>query len=327
MPSQDKVLLLGRIEETLKPRMFVNMYDEASAEISATLDDFSVEYLHTTAARSNDLLNTFIAAKVAAGRTEKTTMRYRYIITRFLQFAGVEIREINADHIRAYFAAEHDRGISDRTLDGIRQVLKSFFVWLFENRKISANPMVSIDAIKCEEKIRPAFSAVELDKIKKACACPRDLALVNFLLATGCRIEEAMQLNVSDINLSSDELIVHGKGRKQRDVFFDDVAAFSLQAYLATRTDDNPALFLNRAGRRLNQGGARNILKRIEKVSGVRNIHPHRFRRTLISTLLKRGMPIQEVARLVGHAKLDTTMKYFFCDKTRIRNSYHLYST
>ena len=327
MPAQDKVLLMHKVEETLKPRMFANLLEEAVDEIQGHLDEFDVTHVTNDKLESDDLLDAYIDAKKAAGRGEKTIVRYRYIIERFLRAVNLPTKEVTAAHVRAYFAAEMKRGIAESTVDGIRQILLGYFDWLDQEKLIRRNPLANIEAIKGPTVERHALSYAETDMLRRHCKTLRDHALISFLLATGCRVSEVTSLNRADVKLDDGECIVLGKGNKERTVFMDDVAVLTLREYLAQRTDDCEALFVNRRGERLQAGGVRVILNKIADDAGVEHVHPHRFRRTMVTRLLNRGMGIQEVAVVVGHSKVDTTMKYFASDKNRIKNAYRIYTS
>ena len=326
MATQDKVLLMTRVEETLKPRMFANLLDEAVNEIQNHLDDFDVTAISRDFSSHDDLLDAFINAKRVSGRSDNTLFRYRYIISRFLKTVGISTREISTAHIRAYFAGELNRGVSEATVDGVRETLSAYFGWLASEAMISRNPVSSIESIKYQKKERLALSPADIELLKRNCRSIRDNAIISFLLATGCRISEITQLNRADVDLDEGECIVLGKGNKERTVFLDDVAVLMLREYLSSRKDHNEALFIGKGGKRLLPGGVRAMLKQLEKASSVENVHPHRFRRTAVTRLLNRGMPIQEVAILAGHEKVDTTMKYFAASKARIKSSYRMYS-
>lgn len=326
MPSQDKALLMHKVEDTLKPRMFANLLEEAVEQIQGHLDEFEISHISSDCIESEDLLDQYITAKKVAGRSEKTLVRYRYIIERFLIAAGLKTREVTKEHIRKYFADELERGVSESTVDGIRQVIAGYFSWLEHEKLITRNPAYNIEAIQYQQKERQAFSYADTDVMKRSCKSPRDSAILNFFLATGCRVSEVAGLNRRDVDLDKGECIVLGKGNKERTVFLDDVAILTLREYLATRKDDNEALFLGKGGRRLNPGGYRAMLKRIEAQSDIKNVHPHRFRRTLVTRLLNRGMPIQEVAIIAGHSNVDTTMGYYASSKERIKNSYRIHT-
>lgn len=326
MATLDKVILMNKVEDTLKPRMFANLLEEAVTEIQTHLDDFDVQYVANSDGKSDDMLQAFINAKQAEGRTSKTLTRYAYIIGRFMHYAGVKTREITTEHIRDYFASESKRGIADSTIEGYRQILNTYFGWLEHEKMIPINPAFNISAVKYEKKVREAFEDTDIERLKRSCRNKRDPAILCFLLSTGCRIGEATALNIKDVDLDNGECIVYGKGKKFRIVYLDDVTTMLMREYLATRNDTNEALFIGRGGKRFHDDGVRCMLKRLAKASGVGNVHPHRCRRTLITKLLNHGMPIQEVAIVAGHDKIETTMKYFSSSKERIKNSYKRYS-
>ena len=327
MPEKDKAALMIKVEQTLKPRMFANLLEEAVTEIQDHLDGFDVtQRSGLPDSAPDDLLEAFISAKRVGGRSEKTLVRYRYVIGRFMHHANVPTSSVTTYHVRDYFSAEQLRGVSDGTIEGIRQVLNGYFGWLEHEKLIPSNPVFNVEPIRCQKKERLAFSYTDVELIRKnTYKSLRNNAIVSFLLATGCRIGEVVGLNRNDVNFDQLECVVLGKGNKERTVFLDDVAAMTLKEYQLSRTDSCEALFVNRSGNRISAGGVRDMLCKVSAASNVENIHPHRFRRTLITRLLNRGMPIQEVAIIVGHEKIDTTMKYFSSSKGRIKNSYRTY--
>ena len=326
MATQDKTLLMHKVEGTLRPRMFANLLEEAVSEIQDHMDEFDIKHLDDGGVvDGDDMLNAFIASKRNSGRSEKTLVRYRYIIERFMKSVGVKTRDITVHHVRDYLSREKQRGISDSTLEGHREVLSSYFGWLDQEKMIHMNPLKNIEVIKTQKKLRKGLSPVDLKKIERVCTNKRDVAIINFLLSTGCRVGEVVQLNKSDVDLDAGELKVLGKGNKERTVYLNDVAIMTLREYLASRNDKCDALFVGSRLERFQSGGIRLMLKRVAEMSGVDNVHPHRFRRTMITRLLNNGMPIHEVALLVGHDKIDTTMQYFQMDKGRIKSSFNRY--
>ena len=326
MAEKDKTLLMQDISDTLRPRMFVNMYDEAVNEINGKLDNYDVTHAGDGGELPCDLLDAFIDSKRASGRCESTLTLYRDVIGKFLRAENVTTRQVTADHIRHWFSRELARGIRDSTVRNYRSVLKSYYSWLTDNRIIAVNPICAVEQIRCEELDRPAFSPGDLDILRRNCNNIRNLAIIYFLTSTGCRISEMTSLNRADVDLDAGEFVVYGKGRKERPAFLTDEAVIVLREYLATRTDDKPPLFLGLQGRRFQPGGVRAMLNVLSKKTGIQCVHPHRFRRTMITKMLDRGMPIQEVAILAGHSNVDTTMGYYAASKERIKNSFRLHS-
>lgn len=231
-------------------------------------------------------------------------------------------KDVDVYALRLYLANLTQHGCSDNTVKGIQAVFSSFFGWLANEGFIDRDPAANLGTIKCKKEIRLPYSNVELELIKANCPTARDRAIVEFLLSTGCRIDEMTSLNITDVNFSTQEAKVLGKGNKERVVYLNDVAALHLRKYLASRSDSNDALFVGKGAVRLNNGGVRAMLKRIEKQTGVENIHPHRFRRTLATALINKGMAIQEVATILGHANINTTMTYIHVDSDNVKSSY-----
>ena len=285
---------------------------------------------------SNDMIKYFLDAKRVEGRSEKTIERYRYVLNRLQNDTGVPLPKMTIIHIRAYYSAEQDRGISPTTINGMRQIHSYFYSWCKDEGLIDRNPMVNFTSIKEPEVIRKPFTDVELARLDDACVqmtktensmlAYRARALIAFLASTGCRISEALSVDRDDIDWHSQSLTVTGKGNKQRQVYLDDVAAMKIKAYLELRNDQEPALFTTASAARLKPGGARKSLKWIGGIAGVENVHPHRFRRTRATSLINAGMPIQEVKTMLGHTKLDTTMMYVYVDGQSVQNSFRRFS-
>lgn len=325
MSIADKQMLINSITSILSDKVTAAQLDCIMGSITETLSCYSLERV-TTQTVCTDMLDAFLSAKRVEGRSEKTIERYRYCIGCLLRYTSAPIQAINVYHIRAFFANEKSRGIQDSTLEGFRSVYSSFFGWLHTEGLIQTNPCSNVSPIKCEKKIRKPFTDIDLEKLKEYCGSDRNRAMLFFLLSTGCRISEMCGLNRDDINLITMECIVHGKGNKQRTVFLSEVAAMMVTRYLESRKDDLQALFVGKGSERMTPGGVRFMLRKVAKLAGVDNCHPHRFRRTLATNLIDRGMSIQEVAYILGHEKLDTTMKYVYVAKDNVKNAYKKYA-
>ena len=247
-----------------------------------------------------------------------------------VEFTGVQTRQVTVYHLREYLAKEKNRGICDTTLENERQIFCGYFNWLQRESLINRNPTANLGAIKCAKKKKLAYSETDLDKLHQvACHETRDRAIISFLESTGCRISEALELNRDDVDLERQKCIVHGKGNKERTVYLNDVTTMVLKQYLEERKDQNEALFVSLRGdhERLQPGGVRIMLKRIGKKAGVENVHPHRFRRTLATNISRHGMPIQEVATILGHEKLDTTMKYVSLNDNDVHSDFRRFAS
>lgn len=273
-----------------------------------------------------ELLEEFLAAKSVEGKSQKTIERYRYLLTRMMDSIELPIRDIMVYTLRRYLAQEKARGLQDTTLEGIRSVITSFFGWLHREDLLPANPAANLAPIRCEKKVKKPLSSVDVARLRECCGNLRDRAIVSLLLSTGCRVSEICGLNRDSVDFGNLECTVRGKGNKQRVVYLDEVTAMQLKRYLFTRADSAPAMFVGKGSKRLTPGGVRFMLHKLAEAAGVENVHPHRFRRTLASSLADHGMPIQEVACILGHEKLETTMKYVYIDKANVKNDYRRFA-
>lgn len=326
MAIEAKAVLLSSLSARLSPIVTAESRDRVLECVAQLLDGFNVEVRSDAALQQDDLLDAYISALQVEGKSEKTIERYRYILTRTLETLGVPVRGVNVYHLRRYLAEEKARGISDRTLEGYRQVFSAFFNWLQREGLIQQNPTANLGPIKYAKKIKTTYSAVDMERLKLACTSKRDKAIICFLAATGCRISEMTALNRDDVDLNNLECTVFGKGSKERTVYLDAVAGMVLREYLDERTDDHPALFIGKGTDRITPHGVRFMMTKLQDKSMVDHVHPHKFRTTRATDLIRHGMAIQEVAAILGHEKLDTTMKYVVLDKTDIKNSYRKYA-
>ena len=325
MAIEAKVMLLKNIETQLSTKTIAEDVSKVLSVIADQLSTFDVVQVEQDM-HSDDLLDAYVAAMKVQGRSEKTIDRYAYLIKRAMKSIRASTRNITVYHLRQYLADEKERGISDSTLEGIRQVFSAYFNWLYRERLIDTNPVANLGPIKCTKKIKLIYSEVDVERMKFCCKTIRDRALLSFLLSTGCRISEVTQLNREDVDLINLECNVLGKGNKERTVYLDAVTGMLLRDYLSQRNDLKPALFIGKGTDRITPSGVRQMLRKLESLSAVEHVHPHKFRRTLATNLIRHGMPIQEVAAILGHDKLDTTMQYVVLDKTDVKNSYRKYA-
>lgn len=272
------------------------------------------------------LLDAYVSALEIEGKSKKTIERYVYIIKRMMAEVKVPTSKITVYHLRGYLASEKARGVGDSTLEGTRQVFTAYFNWLQRECLIKSNPTANLGVIKRQKKIREAYTEVDIEKLKAGCNTLRDKAIICFLASSGCRISEVIGLNRDAVNLYQLEAKVLGKGNKERKVYLSPVAGEALRQYLESRDDDCEPLFLNRYNQRLTPSGVRAMLKELAAKTNVEHVHPHKFRRTLATNLIRHGMPIQEVSRILGHDKLDTTMKYVVLNDRDVKNSYERYA-
>ena len=273
------------------------------------------------------LLKRYCACLLIDGKSEKTVHAYRYTILKMDECLRKPFKETDAYDIRYFLACEKERGVADQTLENTRANLSAFFQWLTMEEFISKNPCLRIKPIKCAEKVRLAFSSVEIDKIRSSCKSLKERAIIEFLLSSGVRVSELCQMKLTDVDFETLAVhVVHGKGSKERVTYIDELTKTHLQRYLLAREETGDFLFFNRLHKQINPGGIRSILKTIEKRSGVSNIHPHRFRRTFATNLSRRGMDIQEIRKLLGHSNINTTLAYIHTDDSRIHASYRQFT-
>ena len=271
------------------------------------------------------LLGVFIAAKRVEGCSEKSLKYYDTTIQMMYAAVDKPIREISTDDLRVYLAEyQQKRGSSKVTIDNMRRIFSSFFGWLEDEDYIIKSPVRRIRKIKTEKTIKETFSDEGLELLRDACEEIRDLAMVDLLASTGMRVGELIQLNREDINFHERECVVFGKGGSERLVYFDARTKIHLINYLDSREDSNPALFvsLTLPRERLLIGGVETRLREIGKRADMQKVHPHKFRRTLATRAIDKGMPIEQVQRLLGHVKIDTTMHYAMVNQANVKNSH-----
>lgn len=260
-----------------------------------------------------ELLKEFLMTKKIEGCSIMTIKDYHDRIIKLIDWSPKDVRELSAKDIRDYlYHYQEVNKVSQGTLDTMRLVFSSFYQFLENEEYIVKNPVRKIHKIRSEEVIRPAFTDEELEIIRKTTKSIRDLAIVDLLYSSGIRISELVSLNIRDVNFAEREFIVYGKGGKERICYFNARTKIEIIDYLQTRDDRESALFVSKhePHERLKKGGVRHMLKEIEEKTGIQNIHPHRFRRTLATNLLDKGMPLEQVQRILGHKKIETTLIY-----------------
>lgn len=320
-----KVSFMTQMEAGMADTLTVEQMKKMKTVGYSILDKFDLVEL-ADEMEQDDLLDCYVSAMKVECRSQKTIDRYVYVIGRMMEFVKVPTRRVSVYHLRNYLTHEKERGICEQTLEGYREIFSSYFNWLQRESLIDRNPCVNLGVIKVPKKEKKTYTDAELERLNWFCGNIRDRAILHFLRSTGCRISEITGLNRDQVNLELLECVVHGKGNKERTVYLDDVAGMILSEYLSGRIDDVPALFINKQHDRLNPGGVRAMLNKLAEKAGVDHVHPHKFRRTLATGLARHGMPIQEVAKVLGHEKLDTTMKYVVLNKDDVKASYRRYT-
>ncbi len=274
------------------------------------------------------LLSMFISAKQIEGCSGKTVVYYQETIGRFFSKIQKDIAQISTDNLRSYLSEyQNERQVSKVTIDNIRRILSSFFAWLEDEDYIVKSPVRRIHRIKTAKIIKEAFTDETIEVLRDTCSVVRNLAMVELLASSGMRVGELVKLNRTDINFNERSCIVFGKGSSEREVYFDARTKLHLWQYLNSRTDDDPALFVSLRApyKRLEIGGVEFLLRKLGRIAAVENVHPHRFRRTLATRAIDKGMPIEQVQCLLGHKKIDTTMCYALVNQSNVKIAHRRY--
>lgn len=292
---------------------------------------FQYEIIEAVAPSNDDsenLVNIFIAAKRIEGCSEKTLKYYQTTIDAMINAINKSVRHIQTEDLRFYLTQYQKKNQSSRvTIDNIRRILSSFFAWLEDEDHILKSPVRRIHKVKTGTNIKETYNDEELEKMRDNCTELRDLAIIDMLASTGMRIGEMVLLNRIDINFAERECVVFGKGDKERLVYFDARTKLHLQNYLDSRIDNNPALFVTiRAPyKRIQIGGIEVRLRKIGKMLGITKMHPHKFRRTLATMAIDKGMPIEQLQQLLGHKRIDTTLQYAMVKQSNVKIAHKKY--
>lgn len=268
------------------------------------------------------LLDAFIAAKRVEGCSAKTLRYYRLTVDNMLKGLAQGVKHITTEGLRGYLDQYQKKNdVSKVTIDNIRRIFSSFFAWLEEENHILKSPVRRIHKVKTAKTVKETYSDENLEIMRDQCGSLRDLAMIDLLTATGMRVGELVRLDKDDINFLSRECIVFGKGDRERRVYFDARAKIHLQNYLASRKDDEPALFVSLLNphKRLQISGVEIRLRRLGQRLHIARVHPHKFRRTLATRAIDKGMPIEQVQKLLGHQKIDTTLQYAMVSQTTLK--------
>ena len=267
----------------------------------------------------------FLEAKKIEGCSERTLKYYRVTVEHMLRHILTPIRKMTTEEIRTYLVEyQKINNCGKVTIDNVRRNMSSFFSWLEEEDYILKSPMKRIHKIKTKTVVKSTISDEDIEKLRDQCTETRDLAMIDLLYSTGIRVGELVNLNISDVDLEQRECIVYGKGDKERRVYFDAKAKIHLQNYLDSREDVNPALFvtLDAPHERLQISGVEIRVRKLGRRLGLERIHPHKFRRTMATRAIDKGMPIEQVQKILGHSKIDTTMQYAIVNQTNVKISH-----
>ena len=288
---------------------------------------FSEQEVRAADASNDEYMHMFLDAKSIEGCSDKTVHFYRYAIQMLFRFVQTPVRRITTEELRR-FMTEYQKmnNCSKVTLNNIRRNLNSFFAWLEEENHIMKSPMKRIHNIKTNKVVKEVITEEDIEKLRDLCDSPRDLAVLDLLYSSGMRIGELVNLNRKDISMDDRECVVFGKGGKERKAYFDAKTKNDLEKYLSSRTDDNPALFVSQRmpHTRISSGAVESQFRNLGRKAGLR-IHPHKFRRSMATRALNKGMPIEQVQRLLGHNKLDTTLIYAQVSQDNVKNAHQKY--
>lgn len=278
--------------------------------------------------QEQNFLELFLAAKRIEGCSEKSLKYYQATIQAMINGIGKTIKEILTEDIRQYLTDYQKKRHSSRvTMDNIRRILSSFFSWLEDEDYILKSPVRRIHKVKTASNIKETYSDETLELMRDSCSEIRDLAMIDLLASTGMRVGEMVLLNRDDVDFTERECVVFGKGDKERMVYFDARTKLHLQAYLESRSDANPALIVSLKApfKRLSIGGVETRLRELGKRLGVPKVHPHKFRRTLATMAIDKGMPIEQLQRLLGHKRIDTTLQYAMVKQSNVKLAHRKY--
>ena len=314
--------IITEIEQNMLP----HLNNEQLEILHATLTQALRDKLPQDSVNADvNLLQMFLSAKRVEGCSDKTVHYYDSTIRNVLEAVGKEAKQVTTEDIRLYLDRyQLESSVSKVTIDNIRRILSSFFSWLEAEDYIIKNPMKRIHKVKTCKTVKETYSDEALELMRDHAECIRDLAIIDTLASTGMRVGELVKLNREDINFVDRECIVLGKGNKQRKVYFDARTKIHLQRYLASRTDDNPALFvtLQKPHNRLQISGVEIRLRKLGRELNLNKVHPHKFRRTLATMAIDKGMPIEQVQQLLGHQSVDTTLQYAMVNQANVKSSH-----
>ena len=277
---------------------------------------------------NKNMINSFISSKQVEGCSERTIKYYKEIIEKFVNNFDKSIKQISTNEIRSYLSNYKDNSsCGSTTIDNIRRVLSSLFSWLEDEDYIIKSPVRRIHKIKTAVVVKEVLTDENLERLRDECENIRDLSLIELLISTGMRVGELVNLNISSLNFEDRSCIVLGKGNKEREVYFDAKTKLHLKEYISKRNDSNDALFVSmkEPHQRLSISGIELIIRTLGINSNINKVHPHKFRRTLATMAIDKGMPVEQVQKLLGHVKIETTMNYALVNQSNVKISHRRY--
>ena len=325
-----KNTIIQEIEQSLLNYLDNSQLDVLHTVLCRCLDKVEIKAIedtdiHISEFTNVELINKFIAAKEIEGCSERTTKYYYATLIKMDSMITKNVTHLTTDDLRMYLTEyQKINNCSKASIDNIRRNLSSFFSWLEEENYILKSPMKRIHKIKTDKVIKETYSDETLELLRDNCNNLRDLAIIDLLSSTGMRVGELVRLNINDIDFENRECVVFGKGNKERPVYFDARTKIHLRNYINSRNDDNVALFvsLDAPHDRLNISGVEIRLRQLGRKLGINKVHPHKFRRTVATKAIDKGMPIEQVQSLLGHSQIDTTMHYAMVNQNNVKESH-----
>ena len=320
--------MIADIEQQMQKILDNGQLKQLRHVLMRCFQDYKITTKENVYTDKTDYAGLFLAAKKIEGRSEKSLGYYKSTIDKMLISINKSVKHITTDDLRNYLADyQKEHSSSKVTIDNIRRILSSFFGWLEDEDYVVKSPVRRIHKVKTGKTVKETYSDEALELMRDSCTELRDLAMIDMLASTGMRVGEMVLLNQDDINFDERECIVFGKGDKERIVYFDARTKMHLKAYLDSRNDDNPALFvsLTSPNNRMKIGGIEVRLRRIGNELGIPKVHPHKFRRTLATMAIDKGIPIEQLQQLLGHQRIDTTLQYAMVKQSNVKLAHRKY--
>ena len=328
-----KTELMNLIKSNMKDFLNKNQIDELDNVLITIFKDYNVikkdvKFQSSDFNGNTELLNNFLSAKRVEGCSERTINYYKTTILKMLNEIELKIDNITTDDLRKYLGDyKRNNNASKTTIDNIRRVLSSFFSWLEDEDYILKNPVRRIHKIKTGKVVKEVLSDENFENLRDVCSNIRDLAMIELLASTGIRVGELVNLNIEDVLFNERECVVLGKGDSERIVYFDAKTKIHLLKYLESREDDNSALFVSfkKPYNRLGINGVERRIRELGHEANIKKVHPHKFRRTMATNAIDKGMPIEQVQKLLGHVQIDTTMQYAMVNQSNVKIAHRKY--
>ncbi len=318
--NQETIMIIEqKMQKVLNNQQMEKLHDVLTYCILCT--DCSIN----TEESNEELVATFVSAKHVEGCSPRTIKYYYTTLTNIIDAIGKPIKLIETEDLRKYLSNyQSENGVSKVTINNVRRIMSSFFGWLEAEDHIMKSPVRRIHKVKVVKSVRDTYSDELIEKLRDNCLNNRDLAIIDLLNSTGMRVGELVRLNINDIDFENRECVVFGKGGKERPVYFDAKTKIHLQNYLKTRDDNNNALFVSllKPHNRLQISGVEMMLRKMGRELDLGDVYPHKFRRTLATRAIDKGMPIEQLQHLLGHQKIDTTMEYAMVNQNNVKISH-----